>query len=274
MTPPFAEDSYGRVKRLDFIAGILAASGDAVLDVGCGTGSQLTLPLARAFPDKRFLGVDSDAASLAEAQVAAPANARFGGDELVGGEDRFQVVIASEVLEHVDDPSGFLVWLAGRLAPGGRLVLTVPNGYGPFEWASLVEVVATLSGLWPAVRRLKRALLGSGAAVAAADSLAVSPHVNFFGWNELLILVGQAGLRVVAVRNRTWLCGFLLDQMLSRLGLLGWNARFADHLPPALVSDWMLELELAGPPILSQWRRGGWADWRRRLNLRRWNLAP
>ncbi|MBI3447049.1 MAG: methyltransferase domain-containing protein [Magnetospirillum sp.] len=273
MNAPFAEDSYGRVKRLDFVAEILARAGDSVLDVGCGTGSQLTLPLARAFAAKRFLGIDSDAASLAEAQAGCPANARFGGDDLVGEDDRFDIVIASEVLEHVEDPAGFLAWLAGRLASGGRLILTVPNGYGPFEWASLLEVLATLSGLWPLLRRLKRALLGGGGAVEA-DSLAVSPHVNFFAWAELLALVDGAGLRVARRRNRTFLCGFLLDQCLPRLGLLAWNARIADRLPPGMVSDWMLELEVAGPPHPGTWCRNGWAGWRRRLNRRRWGLAP
>lgn len=273
MNAPFAEDSYGRVKRLDFIARIMAEAGNSVLDVGCGTGSQLTVPLARIFPAKTFLGVDSDRASIAEAQSGAPTNARFGGDDLVAEGDRFDIVIASEVLEHVEEPSAFLAWLSGRLAPGGRLIVTVPNGHGPFEWASLMEVFATLSGVWPALRRMKRAVLGGGQA-AAADSLAVSPHVNFFGWDELLILVQEAGLRVVQSRNRTFLCGFLLDQILTRLGMLDWNAGIADRLPRGMVSDWMLELEVAGPPRSSGWRRGGWASWRRRLNLRRWSLAP
>jgi SAM-dependent methyltransferase len=40
--------------------------------------------------------------------------------------DRFDVVIASEVLEHCEDDVGFLQQLKERIVPGGWLLLTVP----------------------------------------------------------------------------------------------------------------------------------------------------
>lgn len=267
MSSPRPDDPYGHGKRLAFVAEALADSAGPVLDIGCGTGAQLTRPLAETFPARSFLAIDSDAASIALAQGAdPPANLVFGLPDALDEAARFDRVIASEVLEHVDDPPAFLQWLRGRLAPGGRMILTVPNGFGPFELAGLLEMGLEALGLG----RLRR----NRAADAGRDSLAVSPHVNFFAWTELLRLVDEAGLRVTEARNRTFLCGFLVDQAVTRLGLEGWNARIADSLPPALVSDWMLVLEPVAPPRPSTWRRGGWASWRRGLNLRRCGLTP
>jgi SAM-dependent methyltransferase len=44
-----------------------------------------------------------------------------------------QLVIAGEVIEHVDDPGAFLAGLHTLVAPGGQLVITTPNAYGLFN---------------------------------------------------------------------------------------------------------------------------------------------
>ena len=41
-----------------------------------------------------------------------------------------QVVLAGEVIEHLDAPGGLFEALAPLVAPGGLLVVTTPNGYG------------------------------------------------------------------------------------------------------------------------------------------------
>lgn len=54
------------------------------------------------------------------------------------GVEPAQLVIAGEVIEHLDDPGGFLAGLHNLVAPGGMLVITTPNAYGLFNvFASL-----------------------------------------------------------------------------------------------------------------------------------------
>jgi 2-polyprenyl-3-methyl-5-hydroxy-6-metoxy-1,4-benzoquinol methylase len=182
-----AEDSYG---RLQFIEETIAALRPrSILDVGCGSGTQLTRPFAAAFPEIQILAVDDDVRSIELARRQnPPANLRFDVPSAVAGS--FDLVIASEVLEHVLEPDRFLADLRRRVDPNGRLVVTVPNGYGSYEWLSLLEAAVTLSG----VRRL---LKGRRAAPEDTDTLAVSPHVNFFSFGELDELFGAAGFRVV-----------------------------------------------------------------------------
>lgn len=258
--PP--EDSYGRLKRLHFIEETVAALRPRrILDVGCGSGTQLTRPLAAAFPEIEILAVDDDARSIEWARrQSPPANLRFDVPSAIEGS--FDLVIASEVLEHVPEPDRFLADLRRRVEPGGRVVITVPNGYGSYEWLSLLEAAVTLSG----VRRL---LKGRSVAPEEADTLAVSPHINFFSLGELDELFAAAGFRVVRRRARTLLCGWLLDGRVP----VSWNARIADRLPFRVAADWMFELAPDGAPRPSRWRRGAWARFRKRVNERRWKLA-
>ncbi|MBI1318949.1 MAG: methyltransferase domain-containing protein [Candidatus Hydrogenedens sp.] len=274
-----AEDSYGTAKRFAFVAetvsAVIATGRPArVLDVGCGTGSLLSRPLAEAFPALEVTGIDADAATIAwaAAHQALP-NLHFATALAEDGERPFDLVIASEVLEHVEDPPAFLLWLRRQTRRGGRVIVTVPNGYGPFEAATLAEVVLHQSGLIALARRLAGRPERMAAAERGRDTLAVSPHINFFGRRALNRLFTETGLSVRRFARRTFLCGFLLDQLVGRFGLAGWNARIADRLPAWAVSDWMVELVCDREPVASAWRRGRLSDWRRRLNERRWGLG-
>jgi SAM-dependent methyltransferase len=269
------EDTYGSAKRFDFVAAIVRETRPRdILDVGCGTGVQLTLPLAAEFPAITLVGVDSDERSLAWAREnAAAPNLRYATPDELSGERRFDLVVASEVLEHVDEPARFLTDLGARVAPGGRLVVTVPNGFGAFEWMALAEALLHLSGLQSIIRRLLRR--GRNAPVAAAPSvtLANSPHINFFGFRELDRLFATTGLVVRRYRARTLLCGYIVDDLLVRARLVAWNAAVADRLPAWCASDWMFELEGVRPAGEERWRRGPWSRFRKRLNERRWGLT-
>ncbi len=48
-------------------------------------------------------------------------------DKYPGG---FEVIVASEIIEHLPNPGSFLVCLQKHLAPGGVVLLTTPHAYG------------------------------------------------------------------------------------------------------------------------------------------------
>src|SRR5689334_17801351 len=100
-----------------------------VLDIGCGRGN-IALPLASL--GYRVTGVDYDEESIRRARDSA-SDLREKPTFIVGSLDRikgevFDAIIASEVLEHQDDPAAFLDELAKRLSSDGVLLLSVPNG--------------------------------------------------------------------------------------------------------------------------------------------------
>jgi SAM-dependent methyltransferase len=274
---PAAESAYGLQKRIDFCAEVIAAHRPRfVLDVGCGTGTNLTRPLAERFPEVRFAGVDSDAATIRyarETHVLPNLEFRVEGDPGASA-GKADLVIASEVVEHVEDPDAFLAALRGQLAAGGRMIVTMPNGLGPFEAVSMVEVLLRLSGAFDLLRSVKRTIARQNPAAAGRDTLAISPHLNFFSHRQATDLFARAGLSVEAYRARTFLCGFGFDHLVRAPGIVAWNARIADRLPRSWVSAWMFVVSPAAPQARPAYSRGPYARWRRRLNERLWGGAP
>jgi SAM-dependent methyltransferase len=271
------EDTYGRRKRLEFVASAVRVEKPArILDIGCGTGANLTLPLAKLHSDVHILGVDIDAKSINYARKADhPGNVRFATLEDLQEKDAFDLVIASEVLEHVENPPEFLDHLIELARPGGRLLVTVPNGYGPFEWCAFLEALLHLSGMQAVLRRVKRIVIRMPApdGEGAAPTFAVSPHINFFSRRSLLNLFDAAGLRVKRFQPTTFLCGYGLDSIIRSRKAIAWNAAVADRLPAWCASDWMFELETGNARLEGKWRSNGWGRFRRRLNRRRWRVT-
>jgi len=113
----------------------LPLSGLSLLDIGSG-GGLLSEALARLGGD--VTGADASPAAVAAARAHAAQDPRLArrlryvegsadAPPLAGGGRRFDVVVASEVLEHVRAPAAFVAAAAALVAPRGALVLTTIN---------------------------------------------------------------------------------------------------------------------------------------------------
>lgn len=98
-------------------------TGGRLLDVGCGFGFLLA---AAADHFERCVGTDMSGGAVEVARGFADA-VYVGGVDAVPPAERFDIVCALHVLEHVYDPRTFLEELAERLEPGGSLVIAVPD---------------------------------------------------------------------------------------------------------------------------------------------------
>jgi SAM-dependent methyltransferase len=101
--------------------------GDRALDLGCGDGA-FTAALADA--GAQAVGADVAQAALDRALDRHPTlDFRLVGidDPLPFGDCVFDLVWASEVIEHVADTARWLSEVRRVLAPGGRLLLTTPS---------------------------------------------------------------------------------------------------------------------------------------------------
>src|SRR3569832_307238 len=116
---------FGRdAKRLGCLKGL------RILDIGCGAGI-LSEPLARLGAD--MVGIDPaseniEAARLhaAENEVAVDYRATT-AETLADAGERFDVVLAMEVVEHVVDVPAFVATCASMVKPGGLLVMAPLN---------------------------------------------------------------------------------------------------------------------------------------------------
>ena len=123
------------------------ASGKRVLDVGCGV--------------KPYLPYFSDATSYVGVDVQDNPNADLHGaiEALPVDDGSFDVVLATQVLEHVDDPSAAVRELHRVTAPGGRVLASThgtqvyhPNPGDYWRWTHAgLERLFTANGDWERV---------------------------------------------------------------------------------------------------------------------------
>jgi SAM-dependent methyltransferase len=211
------ENVYGHVKRLHWIRDRLRP-GDRAIELGCGTGYMLTLPLRTWGHDVR--GIDLDEASIArgrEIMVAAgqPSDA-LQASHLRDVDRPLDAVIASEVLEHIDDAAlaETLALIRERLRCDGLLLVTVPNGYGWFELEALLwdrTPLGWLFRLGPVqglAQRIRFKLAGEAYVDAVHPStVADSPHVRRFTLRSLNATLESAGFAVECKSGSVMFCG-------------------------------------------------------------------
>lgn len=105
----------------------------SILEVGCGQG-WLSKQLASAVPEARFVGIDVRAEAIEVARTLVP-SADFRverGEKLPFADGEFDLVVCSEVLEHVDDPDKVLAEIV-RVSKG-HVVASVPHE--PLFWGA------------------------------------------------------------------------------------------------------------------------------------------
>jgi SAM-dependent methyltransferase len=120
--------------------------GNRYLEIGCGFG--FTLDYARRVLGLEVQGIDpSPYARAGATQLQLPINEGYLGEANLGGQV-FDLVVASEVLEHVEDPREFLSAIAKRLAPAGVVYLTTPNAAFVTRSAPVGMLMPVLSPGW------------------------------------------------------------------------------------------------------------------------------
>jgi SAM-dependent methyltransferase len=99
-----------------------------IVDIGCGDGLAAAVA-ARLNPGHRFVGVDWSAAALRQARTRGLTVVRAGveGSGLPLPSASADVVIMSEVIEHLVDTDSALDEAFRILKPGGSLLLSTPN---------------------------------------------------------------------------------------------------------------------------------------------------
>jgi SAM-dependent methyltransferase len=122
---PLRRRTFQRV--LDELEQVLPLRGARVLDVGCSHGWFLEAARERG---ARALGIEPNPALAAEARAGGhDVREGYFPAALAPGE-RFDAVVMNDVLEHLADTGGALDAARRALAPGGCLVLNLPDSRG------------------------------------------------------------------------------------------------------------------------------------------------
>ncbi len=154
--PPLSPNGW---LRWEVVSRLLPPGRLDVLELGCGQGG-FGARLAQRY---HYLGVEPDAVSctVARARVAAAGGGgevRQGDESVVAADELFDLVVAFEVIEHIEDDAGALAAWASHLRPGGWLLLSTPawqKRFGPAD-----EMVGHFRRYDPSVLRSR--LAGAG----------------------------------------------------------------------------------------------------------------
>ena len=120
---------------------LLPFSGILVADIGCG-GGLLAEPLARL--GAVVTGIDAAPRNIPVAQRHAEEAGltidyrHATAEQLLEGDEHFDVVLAMEVIEHTADPARFIEVCASLLNPGGLLVVSTLNRTSKSFFAAIV----------------------------------------------------------------------------------------------------------------------------------------
>jgi 2-polyprenyl-6-hydroxyphenyl methylase/3-demethylubiquinone-9 3-methyltransferase len=170
-------------------------AGKRALDVGCGAGL-LCEPLARL--GAGVTGLDAAPENIAAARAHAEPQGlnidyRHEAIEHFAGRG-FDLVTSLEVIEHVDDPQGFVDGLAGTMADDGLMIISTPNRTA-LSNLMLVEL-AELTG------RIPRG---------------THHHEQFITPNEMEKMLSEAGLEVINTSGISYnlASGFTLSDNLA-----------------------------------------------------------
>ena len=194
------------------------AKGKAVLNIGAAGNVEYYLDGRRGLwmhdwlksIASELVGLDLDEESVAFANARGEA-LLVGNCETVQLGRKFDLIVLSEVIEHVNAPAAALENLVGHLNPGGKLFITTPN---PTYYGTLLRAV------------LDRSLN------------VYYDHVSAFFPENLAVLCQRLGIEISAIHFFN-----TMDQRSAGLRLRSWIARQIGRLFPRLASNFILILE-------------------------------
>lgn len=242
------------LRRLDFVIENVQAfqrrnnkPSLRILDVGCGLGN-ISLPLGSL--GYYVVGIDIDSQSIKEAKKRNIfPNVHFYVQDIFSFSPKrpFDIIIACEVIEHVENPLRLLKKIRQLLNLGGIVIVSIPNG---FTWEERIRKFLAHNKLGRKIKKiLKRTILKS----SPVQSLAESPHLHFFSLKSIKNLFSRSGFKMSKIECQSAFfkeCFYLgLRLFVSRGSKLfrfldELDSKLADKIPLNLADGWMMVLKL------------------------------
>lgn len=205
-----------------------------ILDIGCGTGS---ISQHLGFLRYKVLATDLDDKSIAECKL----NNKYQNVEFIvadaktmGLNKKFDVIITSEIIEHVEHPELVVKNMKRHLNEDGIWLVSIPNGYCLWEIvvSRFIQKNGLVNWLYNSPKLMKKI---TGTNTPFYSNNAFCFHVNFFTYGKFRELIENNGFKIITVKH-------------SDLGIL----------PEWKSFRWLKKIECGIANIVPHFMAGGW----------------
>tara|TARA_B100001057_G_scaffold346744_1_gene348050 strand:+ start:738 stop:1487 length:750 start_codon:yes stop_codon:yes gene_type:complete len=239
------EDCYATKKKIIIFRNEIASLRNTkktinILDFGCGNANDFGKYF---FNDvDHYLGYDihSDSIDFAKNKFSNK-NIKF---TTKIPKTLFDVIMISEVLEHLEDPLKVLIILNGLLKEDGIILASTPNGFGLTE---IEKFIIHKFGIYKMAKKFYRFIKKKKNNLLIQNQIPFnyeSGHIQFFTFAKLKSIISEASLKLVFIKN-----GSIMGADLSGSTFLKFdftkkiNTFFADYLPTSLSATWIFKLQ-------------------------------
>lgn len=233
------------IKRLKFIVSAIQELNNdnlKIIELGCGNGN-ISYQLAKMGFNVTGIDISDGAIANAKHRHQLP-NLKF---ECCKAEDvdiaqKFDAVICCELIEHLINPDIVLAQLAKIVKEDGKVIVTVPNGFGPRESLITKPVQHAMKNndwRWKFISAIKRMLGYKG--VTVQSSASDLTHVQYFSKKSLYNLAEKFGFRIEKFRTSNFVEKVFPFSLFARLisPLQKFDCWFADIIPSKWASGFM-----------------------------------
>lgn len=197
----------------------------SVLDFGAGNGKSFSEYIYRNYPSVNLTIFDTSKESLSQIEWAAD-NTIVSDDWEKIKNNKYDLIIASEVIEHQADPVLVMNALRNCLSENGIILITIPNGFGFTELCSFIKKCITQ-------------YLSMGTSGSDVFTLADSPHLSFFSEDTFGKVIRDSGFKVVRKGNVVFSHFILIRYLSDKLSIIRkLNFYLSNFMPSWSCDDW------------------------------------
>ncbi len=233
------EDCYATKKKIDFFRNEIDKKRNEkkkinILDYGCGNANDCGKFLFNNLDD--YFGFDIHNSSINFA------NKKFKTKNIsfttVLPKKKFDIIILSEVLEHLDDPKSILIHLNKKLNKDGFILGSIPNGYGLTEIEKFIihkfYIYKFSKWIYSFFKKKKKKSIPFNYK---------SGHVQFFSLTNFKKILRSSNLKIDNIINGTLMGADLSGSTILKFSFMkNLNTKIADFIPSFMSATWIFKL--------------------------------
>jgi SAM-dependent methyltransferase len=231
------------IRRTKFMTRQMARHSEfnklTVLDIGCGVG---TIPYYLGSLGYTVTGIDLDPISIADCRKNNKfpnVDFRVGNAETLDLEPKYDVVIATEIIEHMLHPELALKTIERNLKDEGIGIVSVPNGWCPWEMFIGRFIQKGIIGSWIyRSPRFYRFLTGGDNPFNSKNVFCF--HVNFFSYRGFKRLIENNGFKILVVGHPSL---GILPEWKSFGFFKKIECKISDYVPHTIAGGWLMVIK-------------------------------